>query len=223
MMGTHIILKHNPDYLLQVFLKGAASVIVFSIIAYNLKRIGGWETLYVMMAFCLVGEIVLASEKISANPALMFQIGLASYFISYLILAILLRVKGRGVHWSVQLVILIVAIGVGLFQYTKLTRLTTDMAGMAPMVLAYLAMTIILIYGALCYLLSNNAAGGWLFIAGFMFYLSDSLIGQKVFGSMNSQMMEIPIMLTYAIGHVSLLLGTFYLKHRACESIKDKS
>jgi hypothetical protein len=62
---------------------------------------------------------------------------------------------------------------------------------------------------------------GFFFIAGLMFYISDSIIAQNVFGSTPVYAAEVFIMLTYAAGHSCLMLGTSKLAIKKENELSD--
>ncbi len=208
LLGSYLILKENPNYLFQVLVKTTATCIVFMVVAWNLKGIKGWSALYPAIIFCIAGDVLLGGLQLSPYPELVFQLGVASFFVGYLIIAITLLKKANDIVLKHKLIIFSVTICFGIMQYLSIT--VTGM--MAAIVIAYIAMTTILLTGGTSYLLLDIKNNAYFFGTGLMFYISDSMIAQKVFGGWDVPMAEILIMLTYGVGHSCLMLATSQLK-----------
>jgi hypothetical protein len=140
MVGSTLILIEQPNYLAQVIVKALGTIIVMAIIFNNVKDMKGWNTLIFVIIFCLIGDVLLASLKLTDNPDLMFQLGVGAFFIGYLMLGILLLLKSQAVSNRLKVSALILVSVIGVIQYSTLS-VTSDMA---IVVMAYIAMTTVL-------------------------------------------------------------------------------
>lgn len=208
MLGSYFILKGEPDYLLQVITKASATVLVITITALNLRLIKGWNFLFPTLILCLIGDVLLAGTQLYPFPELAFQLGIMSFFVAYLTIGIALFKKSSATASCTKLGVFIIVALLGAVQFSTISVSGTLMI----IVIAYIGMTTILLTGATSYFLADKRHNAFFFIAGLMFYISDSMIGQNEFGSMNHAQMETAIMLTYGIGHSCLMLGTSQLK-----------
>ena len=173
----------------------------------------------VCIGLCLVGDFLLCFlkvfpdiEKYNLLRTLLFIGGMASFLVGYFILGLgSLTVKVSN-FYSIWWVIFIPLV-LGVIQFFTLKY--KELGVMNIPVILYLLMTVVLVAGGIVAYKTFNYAGIFFLVTAIAFYLSDCLIAQKEFGKTNvlGIYMEIPIMLTYAIGHAILIGGCYFLPY----------